>query len=151
MEAETFDQLIQRAIDKEIEARDFYREAARRVTDRAVAEIFEEMSQQEEYHREKLEVFRFDPTARIQFQRVEDFSVAEETDDVPLSFEMLPKDAFQLAAKREQAAMEMYLKWASVCENAEVKRVYEELAEMERGHKARLEELFVNAAFPEAW
>jgi len=29
--------------------------------------------------------------------------------------------------------------------------IYLELAEMERGHKARLEELFVNAAYPESW
>ena len=151
MDAESFDQLIQNAIEKEIEARDFYREAAKRMTDPAVTEIFEEMSRQEEGHREKLEVFRFDPTAKIEFQKVEDFGVAEEMDDIAITFEMSPKEAFQLAAKREQAAMEMYAKWAAGCESPELKRVFEELSEMERGHKKRIEDFFVNVAFPEAW
>lgn len=151
MNAETFDKLMLRSIEQEIEARDFYREAARRVADTSVREIFEEMAQQEDHHREILETFRFNPTARVEFERVEDFGVAEETEMPPLSMDLSPADAFGLAMKKEQAALELYLKWASVTQDAELKRVYEELAEMERGHKARIEELFVNAAFPEAW
>lgn len=151
MNPDLFEELILRAIEQEIAARDFYAEAARRVQGAHVKEIFLEMSRQEEKHRETLETFRFDPTARVAFARVEDFGVAEESSALPLTFDLSPRDAFQLAMKKEQAAMETYLKWARVCQNAELKRVYEELAEMERGHKARIEELFVNAAFPEAW
>jgi rubrerythrin len=151
MDADTFDQLMQRAIQKEIEARDFYRQASERIADSSVKEIFAEMARQEESHRDQLEVLRFDPTARVQFAKVEDFGVAEESDSAPLSFDMSPKEAFQLAMKREQAALEMYQRWADAVEDGEIKRVYQELAEMERSHKARIEDLFVNAAFPEDW
>lgn len=151
MNAETFDKLMLRSIEQEIEARDFYREAAKRVADTSVKEIFEEMARQEDQHRETLETFRFNPTARVEFERVEDFGVAEEAELPPLSMDLSPAEAFQLAMKKEQAALEFYAKWAAVTRDAELKRVYEELAEMERGHKARIEELYVNAAFPEAW
>ena len=77
--------------------------------------------------------------------------MAEESASQPFTFDLSPGEAFQLAMKKEQAAMETYLKWAWACQDPELKKVYEELAEMERGHKARIEELFVNAAFPEAW
>ncbi len=151
MDADTFDLLMQRAIEKEIEARDFYRQAAERLADSSVKEIFEEMARQEEAHRDQLEVFRFDPTAKVEFEKVADFGVAEESESEPLSFDMRPKEAFALAMKKEQAALEMYQRWADACENPQLKKVYRELAEMERGHKARIEELFVNAAFPEDW
>ena len=151
MNPDLFEELMLRAIEQEIAARDFYAEAARRVASPQVKDIFLEMSRQEEKHREILETFRFDPTARVAFARVDDFGVAEESDPLPLSFDLSPLEAFQLAMKKEQAAMETYLQWARVCQDSELKKVYQELAEMERGHKARIEELFVNAAFPEAW
>lgn len=151
MTPESFEQLMLRAIEEEIAARDFYQEASRRVAAPEVRAIFEEMSRQEEQHRVTLETYRFDPTAVVAFARVEDFGVAEEATTVPLSFELSPREAFQIAMKKEQAALETYLRWARVCQNPELRKVYEELAEMERGHKARIEELFVNAAFPEAW
>ena len=151
MDAETFDKLMLRAIEQETEARDFYREAAGRVADASVREIFEEMARQEDKHREILETFRFNPTARVEFERAEDFGLAEEAEMQHLSMDLSPAEAFQLAMKKEQAALETYTKWAQVTRDPELKRVYEELAEMERGHKARIEELYSNAAYPEAW
>ena len=34
---------------------------------------------------------------------------------------------------------------------SEQKRIFTELASMERGHKARLEDIYTNMAFPEVW
>lgn len=151
MNPDSFDHLMLRAIEHEIAARDFYKEAAGRVTDRGVKDIFEELSRQEDRHREILETFRFNPSAQVAFERVDDFGLAEEADPVAISVDLSPKEAYALAMKREQAAMETYLRWAQVCQDPEIKQVYEELAEMERGHKARLEELFLSSAFPEVW
>ena len=151
MTPDAFEELMLRAIAQEIAARDFYAEAAQRVDNPQVKEIFQEMSQEEAKHWEILETFRFDPTAQVAFEHVDDFGVAEESASQPFTFDLSPGEAFQLAMKKEQAAMETYLKWARACQDPELKKVYEELAEMERGHKARIEELFVNAAFPEAW
>ena len=151
MDAEEFDRIIQNAIDGEIEARDFYAAAAEKVEDPAVKDIFSQLSREEDGHRHRLLTIKSDPMAKVEFRKVTDFGVAEEQDWPKLSMEMKPADALQLSIKKEQAAMEAYLSLANSVDNAELKKVFEELSEMERGHKVYLEKLFVNVAYPEAW
>jgi len=151
MDPESFDRLMLEAIAEEIAARDFYQQAARKVQDPNVAAIFEQLAKEENDHRNVLETFRFNPLARVEFARAQDYRVSEQEEEPPLSFEMGPKEALQLAMKKEQRAAEAYRRLAAACKNSEFGRVYLELAEMERGHKCRLEELFVNAAYPECW
>jgi len=151
MDAEQFDRIIQDAIQGEIEARDFYAAAADRVEAPAVKEIFARLSKEEDGHRHRLQTIKSDPMAKMEFQKVEDFGVAEEQDWPKLSLEMSPAEALQLSIKKEQAAMENYQTLASSIENAELKKVFVELSEMERGHKVYLEKLFINVAYPEAW
>ncbi len=151
MDPDFFDRLMLDAIADEIAARDFYQEAARKVKDQNVASLFEQLSREENGHRNTLETFRFNPLARVEFARAQDFRVSEQQDEPPLSLDMSPKEALQLAMKKEEKAAEMYSRLAAGCKDREASRVYLELAEMERGHKCRLEELFVNAAYPEYW
>ncbi len=47
--------------------------------------------------------------------------------------------------------MQMYTHLANASDDAEVKKLFTELATMERGHKTRLEDIYVNTAFAEAW
>ena len=77
--------------------------------------------------------------------------MAEQEDEPAFSFSMSPREALQIAMKKEQRAAETYRRFADACQDSEMRRIYSELAEMERGHKVRLEELFVNAAYPECW
>jgi rubrerythrin len=151
MDAESFDALLLASIAEEIAARDFYTEAARRVKEANVQSIFEQLAREENLHKETLEAFRSNPLARVEFGRVEDFHVAESEADAVLSFDMGPKEAYQLAMKKEQKAQAIYTRMAEGCRNYEIRSIYLELAEMERGHKTRLEELYINAACPEAW
>jgi rubrerythrin len=152
MDEQRFDELMVQAIENEVEARDFYREAATRVADRCVKETFEQLGRDEEEHRNTLETYRYDATAKVQFVSLpDDFKVAESEDEPPLSFDMSPPDALKLAMKKEQAAKEMYEKLAAACDDEGVRKVYENLARMELGHKQRLEGLFVDSAYPEVW
>lgn len=152
MDAEAFDRIMLDAINEEILAREFYKAAAARMKDAAAADVFRRMGDEEDGHRRRLEEFRFNPNARVEFAKVAgDYGIAESEVLPRLSFEMKPADAFKLAMKKEQKAMEAYQALAARCSDAGFKSLYLELAEMERGHKTQLEELFVNAAFPEAW
>ena len=151
MDAETFDRIMLESIAAEIAARDFYRQAAERIAESATRDVFLSLSADEERHREILETFRFNPEARVEFEKVTDYAVAEAEQVPDLSFEMSPADALQVAIKKEQEAMELYQRFADQCEDAEIRKLYTELAAMERGHKARLEDLFVGTAYPEKW
>ena len=152
MDADTFDRIMLDAINKEIMAHEFYKAAAARMKDASAVAIFERLAAEEEGHRRMLEQFRFNPKAQVEFRKIEDDYRIAEAETLPrLSFEMKPADAFRLAMKKEQQAMETYAAMAERIADAEFKKLYRELAEMEQGPKTQLEDLFVNAAFPEDW
>lgn len=151
MDAETFDRIMLESIAAEIAARDFYRQAADRIDDPATRDTFLSLSADEEKHREILETFRFNPAARVTFEKVTDFQVAENEQVPDMTFDMSPAEALGIAIKKEQEAMERYQHFADQCEDAEIEKLYSELAAMERGHKVRLENLFVDTAYPERW
>jgi len=152
MDADAFNSVMIEAIAQEVESRDFYKSAAQKVEDSSAREILEDLAREEEQHRVRLEEFRFNPQAIVEFEKVpEDSKVAEAEETVSLSFDMKPRDVFQLAMKKEQHAMEAYQDLEARCSTVEFKKLFSELAAMEKKHKIRLENLFVNAAYPEDW
>ena len=44
-----------------------------------------------------------------------------------------------------------FQKEAESAKDADVKKMFDSLAKMETSHKARLEDIYTNQAFPEAW
>jgi rubrerythrin len=151
MDPQIFDSLMLQAIDEEVAAANFYRDAAQRMQDPSVRAIFEQLAADETHHRDTLETFRFNPVARVEFEHVVDFHVSEKETMPVLSLDLTPREAFQLAMKKEEQALRAYTRMGEGCRDAEMRKIYFELAEMERGHKAKLEDLFVNAACPESW
>jgi rubrerythrin len=68
-----------------------------------------------------------------------------------LSADLKPLDGIVLAIKKELEAMQMYTQLADAQTDPEQKNLFTDLAAMERGHKARLEDIYTNMAFPESW
>lgn len=64
---------------------------------------------------------------------------------------MKPVDAIALAMKKEEAAMQQYTRLAQASMDAEQKKIFLELAEMEREHKTKMEAAFVDIGYPEVW
>ena len=146
-----FEKLLSVAIKAEIESYEFYHDVARRIDNVSVKEIFTELAVEELKHQELLEKFRMDQTLAFKFVAPPDFKVAETVDEPKLSMDMTPADAIALAMKKEQQAMEFYRGLANMCDDKEVKDAYENLANMELGHKHLLENAFVNIGYPESW
>ena len=69
----------------------------------------------------------------------------------PLSADMKPLDGIVVSIKKELEAMQMYTQLANLSTDTEQKLLFSQLANMESGHKARLEDLYTNMAFPEVW
>jgi len=60
-------------------------------------------------------------------------------------------DAIGLAIKNEEEAMDMYKNLADICIDEEQRKLFLGLMEMEKMHKAKLEEIYVNVAYAEVW
>ncbi len=146
------DKLFEIAIGREIEAREFYRAVASRVGDPAVRDLFADLAKEEYGHMEILERYRHDPTLEMKIPAPSpDFKIAEATELPQLSVNAKPADAITLAMKKEQQAVEFYRNLATFSTDAGLKQVLESLANMELGHKHRLETVFVNIGYPEVF
>jgi len=152
MDIEEIRRLFGIAIEREIEANAFYVNAAKAVKDKSVRAIFEDLAKDELGHMELLEGFREDPTLQMKMTKpAVDYKVAEEVALPKLTTDMKPADAIALAMKKEQQAMEAYQRMAAQCSDDSLKDIFNNLANMELGHKNRLENLFVDIGYPESF
>jgi rubrerythrin len=151
MDQKKYMAILDRAIDSEIEASRFYAHVAEMTTNTYLKEMFGNFSQEEQKHRRILEGFRSDPETAIHFEKVADFGLSETMAEPTLSADMKPADAIALAMKKEESAMRQYTGLADACNDGSQRKVFLELAAMEREHKTKLEAAFVDIGYPEVW
>jgi rubrerythrin len=149
-ETPEMDSILDRAIADEEAAEDFYRRAAELVEAPETKEALESLARDEREHKELLQEFRSGARPLPEGESpagalVEAMGTPEFTTD------MAPADAFLLAANKERLAVEMYENWARLYPSGPEHEVLLKLAEVERRHKAHVEAMFSDAAFPEAW
>jgi rubrerythrin len=151
MDQKTYQDILDVAIQNEIEANLFYHQVAEKVKNDYLRTMFLRFAEEELKHRTILEGFRDNESMAVSFARVQDFQVSETIEEPPLSIDMKPADAIALAMKKEEAAMQQYTRLANVSTDADQIRMFLELAEMERDHKTKLETAFVDIGYPEVW
>lgn len=151
MDAKTYDEIMKKAIQSEIEAQQFYAAVAAKVQDPHLKEMFTGFVDEERRHEKILEGFRAKGAGHLHFKEVPDFKVAETLEAPSPSVDMKPADALALAVKNEEAAMKQYSELAAACNDAEQATVFQELAAMERDHKHKMETAFIDVGYPEVW
>jgi rubrerythrin len=151
MKSDDAKKIISTAIDREIEAYTFYRTISDKVKDAALKKLFGELAGEEKQHREFLQGMLSKDVAKMHFDAKKDYKVANAMPSPPLSADMKPLDGLVVAIKKELEAMQMYSQLAGLSTETEQKFLFTQLANMESGHKARLEDLYTNMAFPEVW
>jgi rubrerythrin len=151
MNADEYRRIISNAIDKEVESYTFYAKAADKVKDPVLKKMFGELAGEEKTHREVLQAFLSKDVKMLHFDAAYNYRVVDDAAAPKLSPDMKPLDGLVLAIKKELGAMQLYTQLARASANPEQRMVFEQLANMERGHKARLEDLYTEMAFSESW
>ena len=151
MDTEEYRSIISNAIDREIEAYTFYRTVKEKVTDENLKNLFNELAGEESKHRKTLEALLTKEPGKLAFNTQRDYKVADALETPPLSADLKPLDGLVIAIRKELDAMQMYTQLAGLSVDPDQIELFESLASMERGHKARLEDIYTNMAFPEAW
>ena len=151
MKNKELENIIGFAVEKEIEAYEFYKDAQNKVTSESLRDLFKELAEEELEHQTFLKDFLKNDVDEIQLDEFSDFKISETIDKPVLSVEMAFSDAIALAIKNEEEAMIMYENLAKACLNEKEKNLFLGLMNMEQMHKARLEEVYVNTAFGEVW
>ena len=147
----TVKELLTKAIEKEISARQLYLNLSQKLTDQGAKDALKDLANQELGHRRLLERYlqgKLKGGASGDGQ-VLDYKIAEHLDQPEISLDMNLPDIFLIAANREMVAHEFYLGLAQFHPEGEVKRLFEKLATEELKHKHRVELLYTEVAFPQ--
>jgi rubrerythrin len=140
VEPESYDEILQLAIDKEVEAYNFYMALSNAVADQRICVAFEELAKEELEHKAKLEleVMKLGQTIAIEENPARsDRSYIVSNDPSPLDMDY--KDMLMLAMEKEEAAFRIYVKLAASVHDEKSQEVLLALAEEEVKHKLRFQ------------
>ena len=91
------------------------------------------------------------PLKDLRFDDTRDYKVSKTFERPTVTIDMKPLDGLKLAIKKEEDAMELYKGLSAASKDADMKKMFDSLVKMETSHKVRLEDIYTNSAFPEAW
>ncbi|HOD28814.1 MAG TPA: ferritin family protein [Syntrophales bacterium] len=151
MTQDEYKKIISLAIEREVEAYEFYRLVSERAKDNNLKSIFGDLAKDEQGHKRLLEGFLTKAPEKMRFSEAKDYKIADALPSPPLTADLKPIDGIVISIKNELEAMQMYTQLANASTDTAQKDVFLQLASMERGHKSRLEDIYTNMAFPEAW
>ncbi len=146
-----FREIIEFAIHSEVEAKQYYQSVAGKTSNEMVKKLFLEFAEEEIKHERILANILANKEAVLNFEKTQDYKLSETIPDPDMSGKMSMADIFAVAMKREERAMNMYLNLAKDSSSDKIKEVFNNLAEMERGHKLKLEKAYIDVAYTEAW
>ena len=151
MTPEKYREIISKAIDREVESYTFYKTVSDKVKDANLKKMFGELAGDETKHREFLQGLLAKDPKQLNISATKDYKIADAVAAPKLSADMKPLDGLTLAIRKELEAMQMYRQLAEAQTDAAQKKLFTDLAAMEQGHKARLEDIYTGMAFPESW
>ena len=147
----TLNEVLEKAIGKEVESQHLYSDLSRQMTNTAAKDAFLELFRQEQGHQKLLEQYLRGELKEgtLGRKQVIDYKIAQQLDLPEISPDMKLKDIFLLASNREKASHEFYLSFAEIHPPGEPKRLIEQLVTQELAHKQRVEFLYTEVAFPQ--
>jgi rubrerythrin len=151
IEALTLKQVLEKAIEKEIEAQELYHHLSQIVTGDAPQDMFRKLSSVEKKHEELLRKYLRGELGEggLKGAQVLDYRIAEHFEQPPIKPDMKLDEVLLLAADREKASHELYLVLAAEHPPGNIKTLFKQLASQELEHKHRMEDLYTEVAFPQ--
>jgi len=138
MVPQRLDEILEFAIQREIEAAAMYRRLADTVTRPGMREAFLEFAAEEERHRARLEEIRAGELPLVTEEQVRSLGISDTTEHIEPSPGMTYADALRLAMQNEKEAYKMYMGLAAMSPPA-LGAVFRSLAGEEARHKLRFE------------
>ncbi len=136
---ETVDDILDFAIEREIESYNFYTSLSEKSEIGAIKKLFASFAKEEEGHRIKLEAAKSGKMLNLAAKEIMNLKVTDYLVDIKPSEDMSYQDVLILAAKKEKSAFLLYTTLSEAVSDGEMKTFFEILAQEEAKHKLRFE------------
>ncbi len=144
MEFGSIDDILKFAIDREIEAVDFYKDLADQATRNSLKETFVRFAAEEQKHADMLSDIagHKDKIDSYEFAEITDLKISDYMVEMEYEQGMPMPDILRIAMKREEKAVKLYGDLAAKAGNDDAKKVFDMLAQEEKKHKLALETMY---------
>jgi rubrerythrin len=144
MEFSSITDIVDYAIEKEIEAAQFYEEAAGNIELVGASQVLKEYAAEERKHEQILKDFKGNKAkvTEYKFEKIQDIKRSDFLVEMTYRPDMNYEDLIRLAMKREEKANQLYLVLAKSADDANHAQFFEMLAQEELKHKNALEKLY---------
>ena len=140
MSGNSFEELIDYAIEREQEAAEFYAKLAGEVKELHVRETLLDFAEQERAHEARLKAVKAQGTPRAPSGRsTPDLRISDYLVQVQPTPDLTFQGALIIAMNREKAAFRLYQDLAAQCQDEELRAMFLFLAQQEASHKLSCE------------
>ncbi len=138
----TLEEVIKFAVQREETAVQLYTEAARKTTSIAARKMFEEFAVEEMGHKKVFSQMDLAKAEQYRASKVRDMGISKYLVDIDLKPDMSYPEILQFAIKTEENAYQLYKTAAEGTDDPQLKKTLEVFAEVELGHKKRIEAIY---------
>ena len=144
MNFKSMDDIINFAIEKEIEAENFYTELSAKETFTSAKTVLKEFADQEKKHQDLLKKFKKNREVldKYSFKWIPDIKRSDYLVDITYEKGMPYTDTLRLAMKREEKALKLYNQLLEKIDDPGLKKIFKMLCQEEAKHKNILETLY---------
>lgn len=142
MDEKQFKEIIQFAIDKEIEAFNFYTEASRNAKYSGGKELFLSFAKEEEGHRKLLENLNMEKVAHARIEKIPNLKISDYMVDAELKPDLSYAEMLRIAMKREERSVKLYEDLNGTNPDEDLRKLFTFLVQEESKHKIRLEKIY---------
>lgn len=146
MHSENLDEILDFAIEKEVEAADFYRTVAKEEHYADTSRMFQEFAGEEDKHKKMLHNFKDKGISasleNYELKWINDMQRSDYILDMEYQQGMPYNDILMLAIKREEKALKLYNECLDKVDSADSKKLFQVLCQEEAKHKLTLETMY---------
>jgi rubrerythrin len=142
MDENKFKEMIQFAIQREIESIDYYTTASHMVKYSGTRELFLDFAKQEEGHKKKLEDVHTGKIVLGKIEKIPDLKISDYLVEGELKPDISYADILRIGMKREERSVELYADLKEKNQDGGLNDLFTFLIQEERKHKYSLEKLY---------
>ncbi|MFC1825945.1 ferritin family protein [Thermodesulfobacteriota bacterium] len=144
-------EVLDKAIQREEEAYQFYMDILDHIEDKSVKEAIEWVAGEEKKHKDFLVNYREGRygSDSLRMSDVVHYNIAEHQEEPEIAKDMRREDVFLVASHRELKSYNFYTELAELHPRGDTREMLIRIANEELKHKEKMEYLYTNTAFPQ--